>query len=99
MPLYWVYLGQQKKGEIMDIDKLISESINALADDNPSTGVECLVELANAFAVTGMSEYSFLNLRKYIIQEALKLPQCPILIETKIKQAEKLHRNSRYDRK
>ena len=79
----------------MDIDKLIDDCIDSLADDNANIGSECLVELAKAFAVTGMELESFLNLRTYIVQQALQRDQCPRLIETKLIESEKQLQRSR----
>ena len=72
----------------MDVDRLIEESIDALADDNPTHGAECLVDLAKAFAVTGMGQDSFNNIRYYIIEKAKERDQCPGLIDIKLKLAE-----------
>lgn len=71
------------------IDRLMDESIKALADDNAHAGAECLVELAKAFARAGLRRSSFANIRKHLLQEAMKLDQCPLLIETKLIIAEK----------
>ena len=73
----------------MDIDKLIDESIDALADDNPNQGAECLIELAKAWASCGLTQQSFSELRIYIVEQAKRRDQCPRLIEIKLKEAEK----------
>ena len=61
----------------MDVDRLIEESIDALADDNPAHGAERLVDLAKAFAVTAMGQVSFNNIRYYIIEKPKERDQCP----------------------
>ena len=72
-----------------DIDGLINDTIDALADDNPNYGAECLVELAQAWASCSLTHASFEAMRIYIVEQAKKRDQCPILIEMKLKESEK----------
>jgi len=80
---------------MIDITKLMDDCIDALADDNVNAGAECLVDLANAWARGGMSQNSFNDLRKHLVQEAKKRDQCPQLIDTKLLIAEQNLRKSR----
>jgi len=81
--------------EINKIDALIDQCIEALADDSINQGANALFELAILYAKAGIGRYSFNNMRLYIIHEAKKMDQCPELIETKLKIAEKQMREMR----
>jgi hypothetical protein len=70
------------------IQDLIDESILSLADDNPRVGAESLVELAQIFAKAGMTKQSFMDIRKYIVEEAIELTD-PLFIKEKLELSEK----------
>lgn len=70
------------------INDLIDEAITNLADDNVNVGAESLVELAQIFAKAGMTKESFMNIRKYIINEAIERTDA-VFIKEKLKSAEK----------
>ena len=76
------------------VDDLINESINALADDNPKVGAETLVELAHIFAKAGMQRESFNNIRKHIIEQAIKRTD-PLFIKAKLEGQEQLLQGQR----
>ncbi len=77
-----------------EINKLIDECIDQLADDNTRVGAESLVELAHVWANAGIDISSFLDIRKYIINEAIERTD-PMFIEEKLQQAEQLLRETR----
>lgn len=78
-----------------NIDKLIEDAIDALADDNMNTGIDCMIELCAAFGKAGYKKASFNHLRQHIILEARRRDQCPVLIDTKLKLAEEQLRKIR----
>jgi len=53
-----------------DINEIIDEAIEYLCDDDISKGGEALVELAHCWSKAGMTQQSFNDIRKYIIDEA-----------------------------
>ena len=77
-----------------DFDSLVNDAIKQLASDNINDGVDCLVSLAHVFAKAGCRIESFLDMRKYIIKEAIKMTDA-YFIETKIKLAERQLREMR----
>lgn len=56
----------------IEIDRLIDSAIDALADDSITHGADSLVQLASVWARAGLSQDSFMNMRKYIIESAKK---------------------------
>lgn len=76
------------------INKLIDEAIDQLADDNPTLGAEALQELAKIFAKAGQPIQSFLNIRTYIINEAIAKTD-PLFISLKLESAEAKLREAR----
>jgi len=56
----------------MDINKLIDETIDELADDRVDAGVENLYELAIIWKSAGLPRESFADICGYIEQEAAK---------------------------
>ncbi len=71
-----------------DINDLIDEAINQLSDDNTSFGAESLQELAQIFAKAGMTKESFMNIRHYIVNEAIQRTDA-VFIKEKLEIAEK----------
>lgn len=55
-----------------DIDKLIGECITNLCDDDIKKGGETLEELARYWAKAGLTLKSFMDMRKYILNEAIE---------------------------
>jgi hypothetical protein len=76
------------------INDLIDAAIKQLADDDSNSGVGCLVELAQLWAKSGLGIESFLNTRKYIINEAIRNTDAFFITE-KIKLAEREAQNDR----
>jgi len=56
----------------MDINKLIDETIDQLADDRVDSGVECLYELAIIWKSAGLTREDFADICGYIEMEATK---------------------------
>ena len=69
------------------IDKLIQDAINALADDNINTGAEALKELAVLWAKAGIPQSSFDDMRKYIVESAKKKTSA-LFIDEKLRLSE-----------
>jgi hypothetical protein len=76
------------------INDLIDTAIKQLSDDDIHSGVGCLVELAQLWAKSGLGIESFLNTRKYIIDEAIRNTDAFFITE-KIKLAEREAQNDR----
>jgi hypothetical protein len=77
-----------------EINDLIDAAIKELSDDNIHSGVGSLIELAHKFAAAGLGIESFLNTRKYIIDEAIRNTDAFFITE-KIKLAEREAQNDR----
>lgn len=77
-----------------DINDVIDDAINSLADDNINCGAEALQELARSFAKAGQPIESFQNVRKYIIDEATARTDAFFIAE-KLKIAEQELRQDR----
>ena len=77
-----------------DFDSLISEAIIELAGDDVTKGAECLVEIAQLWAKAGLPQSSFMEMRQYIINEAIERTD-QVFIETKIEMAERKLRERR----
>jgi len=71
-----------------NIDALIEQSIDALANDSPSLAAKALQELSYIFARAGCSQKSFTDLRQYIVNEASALTSAGFVLE-KLKVAER----------
>lgn len=71
-----------------ELDDLMTEAINDLADDDIKAGVRSLTELAHIYARAGMEQQSFENIRQYIINEAIAKTDA-YFIEEKLKAAER----------
>ena len=56
----------------IDINELIDDCIDQLADYRVDSGVEALYELASIFKTRGMGAQFFMNVCNYIEQEAAK---------------------------
>jgi hypothetical protein len=54
-----------------DINDLIDECIQALSDDNIQHGADQLYELAVLWTKAGLTQESFQDIRKYIVNEAI----------------------------
>ena len=70
------------------VDNLIAEAIADLADDNANRGAETLQELAQLFAMAGIPQESFQNIRKHIIDSAIELTD-PFFIQLKLEKYER----------
>lgn len=70
-----------------DIDNLIQECITNLCDDNIKRGGESLEELARYWAKAGLTLKSFMDMRQYIINEAVEKTDV-VFIQEKLKLAE-----------
>lgn len=79
------------------VDNLINDAINALADDNPKIGAEQLQELAQIFAKAGMKKQSFMDIRKHIIEQAIERTE-PLFIKAKLEGQEQLLQEQRNGR-
>ena len=77
-----------------EINYIIDAAIKQLSDDDIHSGVSCLVDLAQKYAKAGLGMESFLNTRKYIINEAIAQTDAFFIIE-KIKLAEREAQNER----
>ena len=77
-----------------DIDKLIEECITNLCYDNIKCGGESLEELARYWAKAGLTLKSFMDIRKYIINEAVEKTDA-IVIKEKLELAERDLREKR----
>lgn len=53
-------------------DALIDEAIKELASDNVTKGAECLQDIATYWAKGGLPIENFMELRQYIVNEAIK---------------------------
>jgi len=80
---------------MIDINDIIDETIQGLADDNVNQGVDGLCELASYWAKAGLPYESFLDMRLYIINEAKEITGCPVFIDLKVDMAEKKARKIR----
>lgn len=80
-----------------DINDKIDEAINHLSDSNPNMGAEALVEIAHIFAKAGMSKQTFMDMRQYIIKEAISRTD-PLFIQEKLKSAEQQLQENRCGR-
>ena len=69
------------------INDLIDEAINQLSDDNPNFGAESLQDLAQIFAKAGLTKESFMNIRHYIVNEAIQRTDA-VFIKEKLSIAE-----------
>ena len=76
------------------INDMIDEAINQLSDDNIKVGAESLLEVAQAWAKAGLSMQSFIDIRKYIITEAISNTNA-LFIKEKLEGAETLARQQR----
>lgn len=70
------------------IDNLITEAIADLADDDANRGAETLQELAQLFASAGMTQESFNNIRKHVVDSAIELTD-PFFIKLKLEKFER----------
>lgn len=77
-----------------DFDSLISEAIVELAADDINKGADCLVEIAQLWAKAGFPQKSFMDMRQYIINEAVERTDA-LFIETKVAMAERKLRERR----
>lgn len=77
-----------------DIDRLVDQCIDNLADDNINTGAESLAELAGVWARAGLTYKSFLDMRTYIINEATARTDA-FFIQEKLTIAERKLQNER----
>lgn len=77
-----------------EIDKLIDECINALVNDNASIAAEALASLAVFFAKAGMQMKAFLDIRKFIVDQAIEKTSA-LFISEKLLIAERITRESR----
>ena len=77
-----------------DFDSLITEAIIELSSDDIEKGAECLVEIAQLWAKSGLGQKSFMDMRQYIINEAIERTD-QVFIETKISMAERKLRERR----
>ena len=66
---------------------MIDEAIKHLSDSNINTGAEALVDIAHVFAKAGMPKQTFMDIRQYIIKEAIAKTD-PLFIQEKLKIAE-----------
>ena len=71
-----------------DIDNLIEECITNLCDDNIKCGGESLEELARHWAKAGLTLKSFMDMRTYIVNEAVEKTDA-IFIKEKLELAER----------
>lgn len=71
-----------------DIDKLIEDCIDNLIDDDIKKGGDCLEQLAIHFANAGLTLKSFMDMRTYIINEAVEKTDA-IFIKEKLELAER----------
>lgn len=76
------------------INDMIDEAITQLSDDNIKVGAESLLEVAREWAKAGLSMQSFLDIRKYIITEAISNTST-LFIKEKLQGAETLARQQR----
>ena len=76
------------------INTLIDDAINQLADDDIRSGVGVLQEIAHVFAKAGLPIETFFNIRSYIVNEA-KEKTDSLFIDEKIKLAEREAQNAR----
>lgn len=77
-----------------DINDIMDEAIDALADDNISVGADALLELANSFAKAGLGIEQFQDVRKYVINEATERTDAFFIAE-KLKIIERDMQNGR----
>lgn len=63
------------------IDDLITEAIELLAEDDITNGTGSLMELAEAFHKSQLGMDSFLNVRSYIIDAAIKKGPAKLIFE------------------
>lgn len=70
-----------------DINDLIDECIDNLADDNILVGATSLQELAIAWAKAGLTLESFLDIRQFIINQASERTDA-LFIQEKLKLSE-----------
>lgn len=73
---------------------MIDNAIIELIDDNPRKGAEALVEIAKVWAAAGLPQDSFMNVRQYIINEAIERTDAAF-IQDKLEASEKLLREQR----
>ena len=73
---------------MIDINDIIDETIQGLADDSVTQGVDGLCELASYWARAGLPYESFLDMRLYIINQAKDITGCPVFIDLKVGMAE-----------
>ena len=78
----------------VDIDRLVDECINNLADDNIHSGAESLTDLARLWAKAWLGMKSFLDMRTYIINEASARTDA-FFIQEKLQLAERKLQNER----
>lgn len=77
-----------------DFDSLVTEAIIELSGDDVTKGAECLVDIAKLWAKAGLGQKSFMDMRQYIINEAIERTD-QVFIETKIAMAERKLRERR----
>jgi hypothetical protein len=77
-----------------DINALVDDAIVQLSSDNINEGVDCLFALAHVFAKAGCDMQSFLNMRKFIIEQAIGKTDA-YFIQTKVELSEKQLREFR----
>ena len=77
-----------------DIDNLIEECITNLCDDNVRRGGESLEELARYWAKAGLTLKSFMDMRTYIVNQAIEKTDA-IFIKEKLELAEECLRIKR----
>jgi hypothetical protein len=73
---------------VNNFDILVDDAIEQLSSDHINEGVDCLVALAHVFAKAGCDMQSFLDMRKFIIQQATEKTDA-YFIQTKVELAEK----------
>jgi hypothetical protein len=76
------------------INNLIDECIDHLCDDNMETGAESLVELAQLWAKAGLPQYTFDNMRQFIVNQACERTD-KAFINEKLRHAERKLRDTR----
>ena len=54
-----------------DINQLIDDAINALADDKADQGIDCLMELAELWKTADLSPEAFANVCRHIEDQAV----------------------------
>ena len=77
-----------------EINKLIDECIDHLADESILTGAQSLFELAMLWAKAGLTQESFLDMRKHIIDQAIQRTDA-MFIHEKLKLSEQQLRRER----